>query len=122
MAARYAPCTMAAAMKLGGPIIAAIAIARAAQAQPAPEPAPAPAPEPATAPVPTEPAQTSAPTPAKVEAVAESKPPEELDPFAYSDWTWLSGNPRTKDSKLGNEFYTGEFRLDDVFHYSLNHP
>ena len=38
------------------------------------------------------------------------------------DWTWLSGNPRTKESKLGNEYVTGEFRLDDVFHYSFNHP
>jgi hypothetical protein len=50
------------------------------------------------------------------------KPAAELDPFAYADWTWLSGNPRTHDSLLGNQYYTGEFRLDDVFHYSFNHP
>ncbi len=51
-----------------------------------------------------------------------SADPDEQDPFAYADWTWLSGNPRTKESKLGNQYYTGEFRLDDVFHYSFNHP
>jgi len=51
-----------------------------------------------------------------------SKPAAELDPFAFADWTWLSGNPRTRDSPLGNQYVTGEFRLDDVFHYSFNHP
>jgi hypothetical protein len=38
------------------------------------------------------------------------------------DFTWQTGSPRTHDSLLGNQYVTGEFRLDDVFHYSLNHP
>ena len=46
----------------------------------------------------------------------------EQDPFAFADWTWLSGNPRTHDSPLGNQYVTGEFRVDDVFQYSFNHP
>jgi len=58
-----------------------------------------------------------------ISATASADPePAELDPFGYADWTWLSGNPRTKYSKLGNEYFTGEFRADDVFHYSLNRP
>jgi hypothetical protein len=48
--------------------------------------------------------------------------PEEADPFTFADFTWQSGNARTKDSVLGNQYFTGEFRLDDVFHYSLNRP
>jgi hypothetical protein len=50
------------------------------------------------------------------------KPPEELDPFAFADFTWQSGNARTHDAFLGNQYFTGEFRLDDVFHYSFNQP
>lgn len=44
------------------------------------------------------------------------------DPFTFADFSWQSGNARTKDSLLGNQYFTGEFRLDDVFHYSLNRP
>ena len=51
-----------------------------------------------------------------------AKPDDELDPFTFGDFTWLSGNARTKDSVLGNKYFTGEFRLDDAFHYSFNHP
>jgi hypothetical protein len=61
-------------------------------------------------------------------AFAQPAPPEaarsadELDPFTFADFTWQSGNARTKDSVLGNQYVTGELRLDDVFHYSLNRP
>ena len=46
----------------------------------------------------------------------------ELDPFTFGDFTWQTGSSRTHDSFLGNQYVTGEFRLDDVFHYSLNQP
>ena len=46
----------------------------------------------------------------------------EQDPFAFGDFTWQSGNARTKDSPLSNPYFTGEFRIDDVFHYSFHHP
>jgi hypothetical protein len=62
------------------------------------------------------------PAPADAAAPTTSKPDEELDPFTFADFTWQSGNARTKDSVLGNKYVTGEFRLDDVFHYSLNRP
>ena len=48
---------------------------------------------------------------------APSAATEELDPFTFADFTWQSGSARTKDSVLGNKYFTGEFRLDDVFHY-----
>ena len=48
--------------------------------------------------------------------------PGEADPFTFADFTWQSGSARTKDSLLGNQYFTGEFRLDDVFHYSFHHP
>jgi hypothetical protein len=47
---------------------------------------------------------------------------DEQDPFTFADFTWQSGSARTKDSLLGNQYFTGEFRLDDVFHYSLDAP
>src|SRR5262249_22273781 len=49
---------------------------------------------------------------------AEKKP----DPFAFADFTWLSGNPRTKESPLDSKVFTGEFRVDTNFTYSFNKP
>src|SRR5882757_8220896 len=90
---------------------AAVLLAHAgAYAQPAPA-------ELATSAAPA--AAASDPAPAQA---PEAKPDEELDPFTFADFTWQSGNARTKDSVLGNQYFTGEFRLDDVFHYSLNRP
>ncbi|HZU31004.1 MAG TPA: hypothetical protein VFB79_07820, partial [Candidatus Angelobacter sp.] len=37
----------------------------------------------------------------------EKKPAE---PFAYADWTWLNGNPRTKDAVWDSKFFTPEIR------------
>src|SRR5439155_25919168 len=44
------------------------------------------------------------------------------EPFAFADFTWLSGNPRTKESPLDSKAFTGEFRVDTNFTYSFNHP
>ncbi len=52
-------------------------------------------------------------------AVQEIKKP---DPFAFADFTWLSGNPRTKESPLDTKAFTGEFRADTNFTYSFNKP
>jgi Putative beta-barrel porin-2, OmpL-like. bbp2 len=67
--------------------------------------------------------------PAPVAPVAEAKPPVEVEakptvPFAFADWTWLSGNARTHESPLtfGNGIFVGEFRVDTAFHYSFHHP
>ena len=44
------------------------------------------------------------------------------DPFAFADFTWLNGNPRTKDSPLGTSVFTGEFRADLAYIGDFNHP
>jgi len=59
---------------------------------------------------------------ALVGRAAAQPAPDEQDPFTFADFTWQSGSARTKDSFLGNQYFTGEFRIDDVFHYSFNHP
>jgi hypothetical protein len=43
-------------------------------------------------------------------------------PFDWADWTWLNGNPRTKDSPLDSKYFTGEFRLDATYLYDFNNP
>ena len=47
---------------------------------------------------------------------------KKADPFAFGDFTWLSGNPRTKESPLDTKVFTGEFRADTNFTYSFNKP
>lgn len=44
------------------------------------------------------------------------------DPFAFADWTWLNGNPRTTDSPISTSYFTGEFRADVSYIGSFNHP
>jgi len=44
------------------------------------------------------------------------------EPFAFADWTWLSGNPRTKDVPMDTKFFTPEIRFDVDYNYDLNHP
>lgn len=39
-----------------------------------------------------------------------------------ADFTWLSGNPRTKDAPLDSKVFTGEFRVDTNVTYSFNKP
>jgi len=53
-----------------------------------------------------------------IPAQAQKKP----EPFAFGDFTWLTGNPRTKDSPINSEVFTGEIRFDTAYHYSFNHP
>jgi hypothetical protein len=67
---------------------------------------------------PCEPAQ-SGPAPERAAPAAGSK---KAEPFAFADFTWLTGNPRTKDLPLGTKVLTGEFRVDTSFTYSFNHP
>ena len=49
----------------------------------------------------------------------EAKKPE---PFAFADFSWLTGNARTKESPLDSKVFTGEFRADTNFTYSFNRP
>src|SRR5437660_97181 len=38
--------------------------------------------------------------------------PQPSAPFAFADWTWLNGNPRTKDIPVDTKFFTPEIRFD----------
>ncbi|MBZ5560460.1 MAG: porin [Acidobacteriia bacterium] len=62
-------------------------------------------------------AQAQTPTPDTTQP-AEKK----AEPFAFADFTWLSGNPRSKESPLDSKVFTGEFRVDTNFNYSFNKP
>ena len=44
------------------------------------------------------------------------------EPFAFADFTWLTGSSRTKESPLETRAVTGEFRADTNFTYSFNRP
>ena len=52
---------------------------------------------------------------------AESKAAK-AEPFAFADWTWLNGNPRTKEPAFDSKFFTPEVRVDVAYHYDFNHP
>src|SRR5258708_7829826 len=52
-------------------------------------------------------------------ALVEKKPAE---PFAFADFTWLNGNPRTKTPALDTLFFTPEIRADVDYIYDFNHP
>src|ERR1700737_3608525 len=87
----------------------------------------------AAAPIPTAPALPSAP--GQVSGAGAGDPaippsngtsptgkPKAAEPFAFADFTWLTGNSRQKDYPLDTKVFTGEFRLDTNYTYSLNHP
>jgi hypothetical protein len=56
-------------------------------------------------------------------AIAGSTEPNKpIDPFSDSDWTWLNGNPRTKDIYWDTKFFTPEIRADINYVSDFNHP
>ena len=58
------------------------------------------------------------PAAAQTTAVAPGKE----EPFADADWTWLNGNPRTKDIFWDSKFFTPEIRVDTNYVFDFNHP
>ncbi len=44
------------------------------------------------------------------------------EPFAYADFTWLTGNPRTVDTPYATKFFTPEIRADVNYTYDFRHP
>jgi putative OmpL-like beta-barrel porin-2 len=65
--------------------------------------------------------------PQREPAVGATVAPAEADqnkaaPFAFADFTWLTGNARTKDAPLDTKAFTGEFRVDTNYTFSFNHP
>jgi hypothetical protein len=93
-------------------------VALSPQAQPAPQGAPAP-PVPPQAP----PAPPAAPAiPEALQAPDSTPGVDNFTPFAYGDFTWLNGNPRTKDTVLDTKFFTPEIRFDTNFVVDTNQP
>jgi hypothetical protein len=43
-------------------------------------------------------------------------------PFSDWDWSWLNGNPRTKDAAFDSKFFTPEIRADVSYTYDFNKP
>src|SRR5580658_8979094 len=52
---------------------------------------------------------------------APAKKPR-IDPFSDWDWTWLNGNPRTKEAAFDSKFFTPEIRADVSYTYDFNKP
>jgi len=56
------------------------------------------------------------------EAAAAPDQKKKIDPFSDWDWTWLNGNPRTKDIYWDTKLFTPEIRADMNYVYDFNHP
>jgi hypothetical protein len=48
--------------------------------------------------------------------------PQKAEPFAFADFTWLNGNPRTKELAFDTKFFTPEIRADVDYVYDFAHP
>jgi hypothetical protein len=48
--------------------------------------------------------------------------PAYVEPFSDADWTWLNGNPRTKEIFWDTKFFTPEIRADINYVSDFNHP
>jgi hypothetical protein len=56
----------------------------------------------------------------RVQEKASTKPAK-AEPFAFADFTWLNGNPRTKDTPYATSFFTPEIRADVDYVYDFAH-
>jgi hypothetical protein len=70
---------------------------------------------------PAAPMATTAEASTSANATAEAAPAK-IEPFSDADWTWLNGNPRTKEIFWDTKFFTPEIRSDTVYVYDFNHP
>jgi hypothetical protein len=48
--------------------------------------------------------------------------PAKQEPFSDADWTWLNGNPRTREIFWDTKFFTPEIRADVNYVSDFNHP
>ena len=63
-----------------------------------------------------------APDPAPSTEATHNSDSEPAEPFAFADWTWLNGSPRTKTPAFDSKFFTPEIRADVAYIYDFNHP
>ena len=59
--------------------------------------------------------------PASQESAPGAKPAK-AEPFAFADFTWLNGTPRTKEVPLDTKFFTPEIRTDSDYVLDFNQP
>ncbi len=87
------------------------------------EPAPSQAP-PAQVPSGAPSATSAPPAPAAPAASAKENPYQQSEPapFGFGDFSWAPGNYGPSEHPLSYGPFTGEIRLDTVYHYSFNHP
>ena len=71
-----------------------------------------------------QPASPSSPSQSSPSQASETAPAkkEKIDPFSDWDWTWLNGNPRTKEAAFDSKFFTPEIRADVTYTYDFNKP
>jgi hypothetical protein len=58
----------------------------------------------------------------KIKTQEKAGKPEKAEPFAFADFTWLTGNARTKESPMDTKFFTPEIRADVDYVYDFAHP
>jgi hypothetical protein len=58
---------------------------------------------------------------AQADSTARASAPTR-QPFAFADFSWVPGNAGASDRPLAAGPFTGEFRLDDVYHYEFSNP
>ncbi|MBZ5572127.1 MAG: porin [Acidobacteriia bacterium] len=78
--------------------------------------------EPTVASVPNPPAGAQAAFSAPAAAAPAPEKKQKADPFAFADFTWLNGNPRTKTPAFDSKFFTPEIRADVDYIYDMNNP
>jgi hypothetical protein len=64
----------------------------------------------------------SAPLTAVAPPERTAKPQAKTEPFAFADFTWLNGNPRTETPAFDSKFFTPEIRADVDYTYDFRHP
>jgi hypothetical protein len=61
-------------------------------------------------------------SPASTPQEASPDQKKKIEPFSDADWTWLNGNPRTKNIYWDTKFFTPEIRADIHYVDDFNHP
>jgi hypothetical protein len=65
---------------------------------------------------------SAAPASAAIQKSPAGAPAEKSAPFAFADFTWLNGNPRTETPAFDSKFFTPEIRADVDYTYDFRHP
>ena len=84
-------------------------------------PAPQPVVETLVEPAPRPATESLRPTSASANQVAPATV-DNRTPFAFADFTWLAGNPRTETPAFDSKFFTPEIRSDVNYTYDFRHP